>query len=43
MDHCAVDVTDLPEVLAGDEVVVPVRRVTVNPNIPRITVADEER
>ncbi len=43
MDHCAVDVTDLPEALVGDEVVVPVRRVTVNQSIPRIAVADEEK
>lgn len=43
MDHCAVDVTDLAEALVGDEVVVPVRRVSVNQSIPRIAVTDEEK
>ncbi len=36
MDHCTADVTDLPEVAPGDEVVLPVRRTAVNPEIPRI-------
>lgn len=36
MDHCTVDVTDLPEVALGDEVVLPVRRTAVSPEIPRI-------
>ena len=36
MDHCTVDVTDLFEVEPGDEVVLPVRRVNVSPDIPRI-------
>ncbi|MEA3403607.1 MAG: alanine racemase [Armatimonadota bacterium] len=42
MDHCTVDVTDLPEVELGDEVVLPVRRTAVNPNIPRIYETVEE-
>ena len=36
MDHCMVDVTDVPEVGVGDRVIVPVRRATVNPDLPRI-------
>lgn len=36
MDHCTVDVTDLPEVELGDDVVLPVRRVSVSPDIPRV-------
>jgi len=36
MDHCAVDVTDLPDVRVGDRVIVPVRRATTSPEIPRI-------
>lgn len=42
MDHCAVDVTDLPDVAVGDPVVVPVRRVSVPADVPRIMVSDEE-
>lgn len=36
MDHCTVDVTDLPDVALGDEVVLPVRRTAVSPDIPRL-------
>ena len=42
MDHCVVDVTDLPEVLVGDPVVVPVRRTAANPDLPRVYRAFEE-
>ena len=35
MDHCTVDVTDLPEVALGDDVVLPVRRTAVSPDVPR--------
>lgn len=42
MDHCVVDVTDLPEAALGDDVVLPVRRTSVNPEIPRVFVAPEE-
>ncbi|MBD3292363.1 MAG: alanine racemase [Armatimonadia bacterium] len=36
MDHCTVDVTDLPEVAPGDDVVLPVRRTAVSPEVPRV-------
>ncbi len=36
MDQCCLDVTELPEVDAGAEVVLPVRRVTCNPAIARV-------
>jgi len=36
MDQCSLDVTDVPEAQRGAEVVLPVRRVTTNPTIPRI-------
>ncbi len=36
MDHCTIDLTDLPEVALGDEVVLPVRRTAVSPDIPRV-------
>ncbi|MFP4248098.1 MAG: alanine racemase [Armatimonadota bacterium] len=36
MDHCTVDVTDLPEVELGDDVVLPVRRTAVSPDVPRV-------
>ncbi|MGC9318010.1 MAG: alanine racemase [Armatimonadota bacterium] len=42
MDHCTVDVTDLPEVELGDEVLLPVRRTAVNPGVPRIYEPVEE-
>ncbi len=42
MDHCSVDVTDLPEVAVGDRVVVPLRRVTTSPDLPRIYEPFEE-
>ncbi len=42
MDHCAVDVTDLPDVRAGDVVVLPVRRVGTNQHIPRVYVEDAD-
>ncbi len=42
MDHCMVDVTDLPEVRVGDRVIVPVRRATVNPDLPRVYQPFEE-
>ncbi len=42
MDHCTVDLTDLPEVALGDEVVLPARRVAVSPDIPRIYHRREE-
>ena len=42
MDHCAVDVTDLPQARTGDEVVVPVRRLAVPPDVPRVMISDEE-
>jgi len=36
MDHCAVDVTDLPDARPGDRVVMSVRRLAVPPDVPRI-------
>jgi alanine racemase len=36
MDHCTVDVTDLPEVELGDDVVLPARRTALSPDIPRV-------
>ena len=42
MDHCAADVTDLPQVRTGDEVTLPVRRIVVPPDVPRVMIADEE-
>ena len=36
MDQCCVDLTDLPEAHVGTEVVIPTRRVTVSPTVPRI-------
>lgn len=36
MTQCSLDVTDVPGVAVGDEVVLPVRRVTVSARIPRI-------
>jgi len=42
MDHCTVDVSDLPEVELGDEVVLPARRAAVSPDIPRVYQPFEE-
>ncbi len=42
MDHCSVDVTDLPEAELGDDVVLPVRRTAVNPDVPRVYTSSEE-
>ena len=36
MQMCTVDVTDIPEASLGDEVIIPARRVTLNPLIPRV-------
>ena len=36
MQMCSVDVTDIPEIEIGEEVVVPSRRVSTSPRIPRI-------
>ncbi|MGI5816749.1 MAG: alanine racemase [Armatimonadota bacterium] len=36
MDHCTVDVTDLSKVEPGDDVILPVRRTAVPPDVPRI-------
>jgi alanine racemase len=36
MDHCTVDVTDLPEAELGDDVTLPVRRTAVSPDVPRV-------
>lgn len=36
MDQCSLDVTDLPDADRGTEVVLPARRVTTNPQIPRV-------
>lgn len=36
MQMCSVDVTDIPGASIGDEVIVPARRVTTNPLIPRL-------
>jgi len=36
MDQCAIDVTDIEEAQVGSEVVVPVRRLSVSPQIPRV-------
>ncbi len=36
MDHCSVDVTDLPEVELNDDVVLPARRTAVSPDVPRV-------
>ena len=38
MQMCSIDVTDIPEVNVGDEVLIPSRRVTTNPLIPRVYV-----
>jgi len=38
MDQCCVDVTDVPEAQVGTEVVIPTRRVTVSPSVPRVYV-----
>ncbi len=38
MQMCSVDVTDIPGVQVGDEVVVPARRTTVSARIPRVYV-----
>jgi len=38
MQMCSVDVTDMPGVQVGDEVVVPARRTTVSSRIPRVYV-----
>ena len=35
MDQCCVDVTDVPEVQVGTEVVIPTRRVTISSTVPR--------
>ncbi|MFW5868777.1 MAG: alanine racemase C-terminal domain-containing protein, partial [Armatimonadota bacterium] len=35
MDHCTVDVTDVPDVDLGDDVILPVRRTAVSPVVPR--------
>ncbi len=40
MDQCCLDVTDLPDVQIGDEVVLPVRRIAVDSSIPRRYVSD---
>ena len=42
MDHCTVDLTDLPQVSLGDEVVLPARRTAVSPDIPRVYRRREE-
>ncbi len=36
MDHCTVDVTDLPEVELGDDVTLPARRTAISPDVPRV-------
>jgi len=36
LNECTVDVTDIPSVNIGDEVVVPARMTTLNPTIPRV-------
>lgn len=36
MDHCTVDVTDLPEVALDDDVILPARRTAISPDVPRI-------
>jgi len=36
MQMCSVDVTHIPEAAIGDEVIVPARRVTTNPLLPRV-------
>lgn len=36
MDQCCVDVTDISEAQVGTEVVIPTRRVTVSPSVPRV-------
>jgi alanine racemase len=36
MQMCSVDVTDIPGVEVGDEVIVPARRVTISSRIPRV-------
>jgi len=38
MDQCSIDLTDMPSVDRGDEVILPVRRVNTSPAIPRIYV-----
>lgn len=42
MDHCTVDVTDVPDVALGDDVVLPVRRTAVPAGIPRVYVHGAE-
>ncbi|MGD9497189.1 MAG: alanine racemase [Armatimonadota bacterium] len=36
MDHCTVDLTDLPKVGLGAQVILPARRTAVSPDIPRV-------
>ncbi len=38
MQMCSIDVTDFPEIEVGDEVVVPARRVTASPLLPKVYV-----
>lgn len=42
MDQCCLDVTDLPDVQIGDEVVLPVRRIAVDASIPRRYISDAD-
>jgi len=39
MQMCSVDVTDIPDVQIGDEVIIPARRTTTSSRIPRVYVA----
>lgn len=42
MQMCSVDVTKIRDVVIGDEVTIPARRVTTNPLIPRVYVGSED-
>ncbi|HUV04371.1 MAG TPA: alanine racemase [Armatimonadota bacterium] len=42
MQMCSIDVTDIPDVQIGDEVVVPARRATASSRIPRLYVMRNE-
>ncbi|MEN6521320.1 MAG: alanine racemase [Armatimonadota bacterium] len=38
MQMCSIDVTHIPDTAIGDEVIIPARRVTTNPLLPRVSV-----
>jgi len=38
MQMCSIDVTDIPDVQVGDEVIIPSRRVTTSSRVPRVFV-----